>query len=492
MPTFAGAPKPAALLLVCVGLLLATSVAIAAPKPPKPDKDDEGTCGAPSDAAAAGEFFPDVGAIVYKGPESRDPLSFRYYNGNEVICVKDDCRTMSAWLRFSVSFWHTFRGDGSDPFGSPTKRWPWDASDDPMENAKRAMRANFEFLNKLGVEYWCFHDRDIAPEGASVEESEANLIEIAAVAKALNAKHSKKILWATAQLFKHPRYMHGAATSPSAQVFAYAAAQVKATMDVAASLGASGFVFWGGREGYSSLLNTDMALEQENMALFLRLASQYKHKIGFRGKLFLEPKPQEPTKHQYDWDAATTSNFLQRHGLADAFELNIECNHATLSGHSCEHELQTASMLDLLGSVDVNSGDPQVGWDTDQFPSDVAEATRLMLVVLRQGGLSHGGLNFDAKLRRESTAVEDIFFAHIAGMDTMARGLRAAARILNEGELDALVSNRYSSWKEGIFLAKEKLSLEGLAEHARSIPEPLDTLESGHQEKSEIMMAWYT
>ncbi|CAD7696495.1 unnamed protein product [Ostreobium quekettii] len=437
------------------------------------------------------EFFPGIGEIQYEGPTSRNPMAFRYYNASEVVHGKP----MKEWLRFSVAFWHTFRGDGSDPFGSATKAWPWeDASLDPMEMAFRRIRANFEFLRKLGVEYWCFHDRDIAPEGRDLAETNENLDKVVDLALDLQKQTGVRPLWGTAQLFKHPRYMHGAATSPQAGVFAYAAAQVKKAMEVTLRLGGLNYVFWGGREGYHTLRNTHLKTELDNLARFLRMAADYKRKIGFKGTLLIEPKPQEPTKHQYDWDAATTIGFLREHGLKNDFKLNIECNHATLSQHSCEHELQFSSSQGMLGNIDINTGDPQTGWDTDQFQiSDPVEATLLMAVVLRQGGLAPGGFNFDAKLRRESTAVEDLFYAHIGGMDALARGLRNAARLLEQGEVDSVIQARYSSFDEGIGkdIVNGKVGFKELEKYALSHPDPIEDLPSAHAEKAEIVLSMY-
>uniref|UniRef100_A0A7S2T0R9 Xylose isomerase n=1 Tax=Chloropicon primus TaxID=1764295 RepID=A0A7S2T0R9_9CHLO len=378
-------------------------------------------------------FFPTIEKVVYD-PSSRAPLAFRHYNAEEEVCVKEDCRAMKDWLRFSVAFWHTIRGDGSDPFGSPTKSWPWEEGEmSAMARAKVRLRAIFEFLDKLGVEYWCFHDRDIAPEGQTLQETKANLDAIVEQAKELQEKHDKKLLWGTAQLFHHKRYINGAATSPDSRVYAYAAAMVAMAMDATKKLQGQNFVFWGGREGYQSLLNSDIKQELDQLGAFMSAAADYKEEIGFDGELLIEPKPQEPMKHQYDFDVATTANFLRMNNLEGKFKINVECNHATLSGHSCEHELRTASIQGLLGNVDINTGDPQTGWDTDQFLTDPVEATRLMLTILEQGGLGKGGLNFDAKLRRESVDVEDLFYAHISGMDAMARGLKQAAAIINDG-----------------------------------------------------------
>jgi xylose isomerase len=397
------------------------------------------------------EYFAAFDKIKYQGPDSKEALAFKFYNADESIIGKP----MKDWLRFSMAFWHTMRGDGSDPFGSATKSWPWEQDSvnlDEISKAKRRLDVFFELLSKLGVELWCFHDRDISPEMENLEQSNAVLGDIISeYAKQKQKEYGISLLWGTAQLFKHPRYMHGAATSPNATVFAYAAAQVKKAMEVTHRLGGQGFVFWGGREGYSTLLNTDMKLETDNAARFLHMAANYARKIGFLGTLMLEPKPKEPSKHQYDYDAATTHAFLMAHGLdkLKQFSLNIECNHATLAGHSCFHELTYASQHGILGSLDANTGDPHLGWDTDQFLTDPMEATLVALAIIRHGGLSpSGGINFDAKLRRESTDPEDLLIAHIAGMDAMARGLRNAARLIEDGTLDSMVSARYSSWKD--------------------------------------------
>ncbi|XP_028791095.1 xylose isomerase-like [Neltuma alba] len=428
-----------------------------------------------------GEFFPGIPQIKYEGPSSKNPLAFKYYNSEEEILGKK----MKDWFRFSVAFWHTFRGTGGDPFGAATKFWPWEDGTNSLKIAKRRMRANFEFINKLGVDYWCFHDRDIAPDGKTLEEANANLDEVVALAKELQG--NKKVLWGTAQLFMHPRYMHGGATSSELGVYAYAAAQVKKAMEVTHYLGGENYVFWGGREGYQSLLNTDMERELNHLARFLESAVAHKRKIGFNGTLLIEPKPQEPTKHQYDWDAATTANFLRKYGLIDEFKLNIECNHATLSGHSCHHELETARINGLLGNIDANTGDPQVGWDTDQFLIDIGEATNIMLTVIRNGGIAPGGFNFDAKLRRESTDVEDLFIGHIIGMDTLARGLRNAAKIIEDGSLDELVRKRYQSFDSeiGSMIEAGKADFEFLEKKVMEWGEP--KVPSAKQELAELI-----
>lgn len=466
------------LLLIELGLL---AFSLAAAPQTCPANVEEG-CSAGSDDDWKGEFFPAIPKIKYEGPNSKNPLSFKWYNAEEVILGKK----MKDWMRFSVAFWHTFRGTGADPFGAPTKMWPWEDGTNSLAMAKRRMRANFELIKKLGVDLWCFHDRDIAPDGKTLAESNANLDEVVALAKELQGTKVHP-LWGTAQLFMHPRYMHGAATSSEVGVYAYAAAQVKKVMEVTHYLGGENFVFWGGREGYQSLLNTDMQRELDHLATFLQAAVDWKKKIGFNGTLLIEPKPQEPTKHQYDWDAATTMSFLQKYGLKGEFKLNIECNHATLSGHSCHHELETARINGLLGNIDANTGDPQIGWDTDQFMTDISEATLVMLSVVRNGGLAPGGFNFDAKLRRESTDVEDLFLAHISGMDTMARGLRNVAKLVEDGSLAELVRNRYKSFDSelGALIEAGKADFETLEKKAMEMGEP--TVASGKQELAEMI-----
>ncbi|KAF5804728.1 putative xylose isomerase [Helianthus annuus] len=471
------------LLLLCVICFSVVSkTVICEPPPTCPANLDDGECGSEDSGEWEGEFFPGIPKIKYEGPTSKNPLAYKWYNPNEEILGKN----MKDWLRFSVAFWHTFRGTGGDPFGAPTKMWPWEDGTNSLAMAKRRMRANFEFLEKLGVDRWCFHDRDIAPDAETLEETNANLDEVVALAKELQGTKIRP-LWGTAQLFMHPRYMHGGATSPEIGVYAYAAAQVKKAIEVTHYLGGENYVFWGGREGYQTLLNTDMERELDHMARFFEAAVAYKKKIGFNGTLLIEPKPQEPTKHQYDWDAATSANFLRKYGLIGEFKLNIECNHATLSGHSCHHELETARINGLLGNVDANTGDPQVGWDTDQFLMDVNEATLVMLSVIRNGGLSPGGFNFDAKLRRESTDVEDIFIAHIGGMDTLARGLRNAAKLIEDGSLDKLVRKRYQSFDTelGAQIEAGKVDFELLEKKAMEWGEP--EVPSGKQELAEML-----
>lgn len=464
------------LLLSCLGIDCTQDHIIA-------DMTCRAEVGADSGKAWVGEFFPDIPYVKYEGPSSRNPLAYKWYNAEEEILGKK----MKDWLRFSVAFWHTFRGDGTDIFGSSTKNWPWEDGTNSLNMAFTRMRANFEFLRKLGVSWWCFHDRDIAPEGPSLKESNANLDAVVALVKELQEGSDIHPLWGTAQLFKHPRYMHGAATSPDVKVYAYAAAQVKKAMEVTHELRGENFVFWGGREGYQTLLNTDLKKELDNMAMFLKSAVAWKKTIAFNGTLLLEPKPQEPTKHQYDWDVATTMGFLERHGLAGEYKLNIECNHATLSGHSCHHELEMARIHEMLGSIDANTGDAQTGWDTDQFLVDVAQATLIMLTVIKNKGIAPGGFNFDAKLRRESVDVEDLFIAHISGMDTMARGLRNAAKLLEDGALTTLVNNRYASFDSpvGTAIKDGKMGFEELEQQALNSAEP--SLTSAKQELAEMI-----
>ncbi|XP_064395300.1 uncharacterized protein LOC135342500 isoform X1 [Halichondria panicea] len=367
------------------------------------------------------EFFPGIGEIQYKpdAPAS-DILCFKYYNPQEVVRG----RTMEEWLRFSVCFWHTFRGTGADPFGYPTLCRPWDDQSDSMENAKRRLRAGFKFFKKLGVKYWCFHDRDIAPMGADLKTTNQNLDKMVDLALQLQKETGVKLLWATCNLFAHPVYACGASTNPDAAVFAMAAAQVKKGLEIAKKLRAEGFVFWGGREGYQSLLNTDVKRELDHMGGFFKMVVQYKNKIGFNGQLLIEPKPKEPMKHQYDYDVQTVIAFLKTYNLDKDFKLNIEPNHTSLAGHGYEHDIVVASGYGMLGSIDANTGSPDLGWDTDQFPMDVKNSTLVVKVILEQGGLAPGGLNFDCKVRRESTALEDMFISHIGAMDTFARGLR--------------------------------------------------------------------
>ena len=391
-------------------------------------------------------YFPEVPKIPYEGPRSRNPLAFKQYNADELV----EGKTMRDHLRFSIAYWHTFRGTGSDPFGAPTLRRPWDDGSDSVENAVRRVDAAFEFMEKLGAPFYCFHDRDVAPEGATLAETNGNLDRVVEALKQAQQRTGIRLLWGTANLFSHPRYMHGAATSPNADVFAFAAAQVKRALEATHELGGENYVFWGGREGYTTLWNTDMRRELEHLAKFMHMAVEHAEKIGFKGQFLFEPKPKEPTKHQYDFDAAACLNFIRAFDLEGHVKLNIETNHATLAGHSMMHELEYARIQEALGSVDANFGDLLLGWDTDQFPTDIYLTTQVMLVVLRNGGLAPGGLNFDAKVRRESFEPIDLFYAHIGGMDAFAKGLKIAARIHKDGVLDDLLAKRYRSYETGI------------------------------------------
>lgn len=392
------------------------------------------------------EFFKGIPKIQYEGPKSKNPLAFKHYNPDELV----DGKPMKEHLRFAVAYWHTIRNQLADMFGAGTAIRPWEDGTNSMEMARTRVRVAFEFMEKLGVEYYTFHDRDIAPEGRTLRETNRNLDAIVKTLKEEQERTGIKPLWGTACLFAHPRYVHGAATSPNADVFAYAAAQVKKAMEVTHELGGLGFVFWGGREGYTTLLNTDLKRELDHLALFLHMAVDYKKKLGFQGQFYIEPKPKEPTKHQYDSDVAACLNFLRQYDLIDHFKLNIETNHATLAGHTMHHELEVAIAADALGSIDANMGDLLLGWDTDQFPTDLYLTTQIMLCVLKMGGFKTGGLNFDAKVRRESFEPVDLFYGHIAAMDAFARGLKIASAIRRDGRLDQFVKERYKSWDTGI------------------------------------------
>ena len=433
------------------------------------------------------EFFPGVPTIKYEGPGSRNPFAFKSYNADEVIAGK----RMADHLRFAVAYWHTFRGTGGDPFGSATMRRPWETGEDELEIAKTRLRAAFEFFSKLGAPFWCFHDRDIAPEAESLGETNRMLDEIVDLAKTLQNDTGVKLLWGTANLFSHPRYAHGASTSPDPAVFAHAAAQVKKAMDVTQHLGGENYVFWGGREGYEFLWNTNLKQESEQFARFLQLAVDYKKKINFQGTLLIEPKPKEPTAHQYDFDAATVISFLKTHGLDAQYKLNIEANHATLAGHTFEHDLAVASMHGMLGSIDANRGNLLLGWDTDQFPTDLYQTTFAMLIVLNQGGLGQGGLNFDAKVRRGSFDPEDLFHAHIGAMDAFAQGLRIAERIVRDKALAAPLVERYRRWRDplGQRILGGQESLETL--EAIALSQEAIQLDSGRQEALENIVNEY-
>jgi len=392
------------------------------------------------------EFFPEVSKIQFEGPQSKNALSFKHYNADEVI----EGKTMRDLFRFSVAYWHTFRGTGSDPFGSATLKRPWDDGTNSVENALKRVDVAFEFISKLGADFYCFHDRDISPEGETLRQSNANLDQIVARLKEKQGETGIKLLWGTANLFSHPRYLHGAATSCNADVFAYAAAQVKKAIEATHELGGENYVFWGGREGYMHLQNTNMQRELDHLARFMHMAHDHAKSIGFKGQFLFEPKPKEPTKHQYDFDAAACLNFIGRNGLDGIVKLNIETNHATLAGHSMMHEMEYARIHNALGSIDANTGDMLLGWDTDQFPTDIYLSTQIMLVLLEQGGLQPGGTNFDAKVRRESFDPIDLFYAHIGGMDAFARGAKIAAAIRKDGRLASFVKERYSSFDSGI------------------------------------------
>lgn len=392
------------------------------------------------------EYFKGIKKIKFEGKNSDNPLSFKYYDENQIVAGK----SMKDHFRFAIAYWHTLKGNGADMFGSGSFNRPWEKGETPMDIAHKTMDAAFEFFVKLGVPYYCFHDRDIAPEGTSFKESCNNLKVMVDKAKQLQQETGVKLLWGTANLFSNPRFMNGAASNSNPHVFAYAAAQVKNAMDVTKELRGENYVFWGGREGYETLLNTNFSHEQEQLARFFQMAVDYKKKIGFTGTLLIEPKPKEPTKHQYDFDSATVLNFLRAYGLFDEFKLNIEANHATLAAHTFQHELTVASTAGHLGSIDANTGDILLGWDTDQFLTNVYDATYAMLVVLKQNGLGSGGFNFDAKLRRSSTDLEDLFHAHIGSMDTFAKGLLIADALIQDKVLDNFVSERYSGYAQGI------------------------------------------
>jgi xylose isomerase len=390
--------------------------------------------------------FPKIKTISFEGAKSKNPLAFKHYDPEARV----EGKTMREHLRFSVVYWHTFRGMGSDPFGVGTAIRPWDDGSGSVPNAQNRARVAFEFMKKLGAPFYAFHDRDVAPEGKSLGETNKNLDAVVKVLEEQQKRTGIRLLWGTANLFSHPRYVHGAATSCNAEVFAYAAAQVKKAMEVTHRLGGAGYTFWGGREGYSTLLNTDLKREQDHLARFLHMAVDYKREIGFKGQFYIEPKPKEPTKHQYDSDAAACLNFLRSYDLLPHFKLNLETNHATLAGHTMQHELEVAAAAGALGSLDANTGDELLGWDTDQFPTNVYSTTQIMLSVLKYGGLTTGGVNFDAKVRRESFEPIDLFHAHIGGMDAFARGLKIAAAIRKDERLARFVNERYASWDAGI------------------------------------------
>ena len=433
------------------------------------------------------EYFEGIAQIPYEGPQSRRALAFRHYDPAQMI----DGKSLKDHLRFSIAFWHSFRGTGTDMFGSATIRRPWEMGDDPMAVAQARLRAAFEFNVKMQAPFWCFHDRDIAPEGADLRETNRRLDILAAQAKELQRATGVRLLWGTANLFSHPRYMSGAATNPDAQVFAYAAAQVKKALEVTHELGGENYVFWGGREGYDTLLNTDLKREQAHLAAFLHMAVDYAKEIGFKGQFLIEPKPKEPTKHQYDFDVAAGVAFLRTHGLDRHFKFNIETNHATLAGHTLQHEIETAAAHGLLGSLDANTGDLLLGWDTDQFSTDVRELTLAVVSILRAGGLGSGGLNFDAKLRRASVDAEDLFHAHIGAFDAFALAYKVARRIIADGVFDEMLTQRYASYDEGVGrdIAERRVGFKELERLTLERGEP--TPRSGRQEYLENLLMHY-
>lgn len=408
-------------------------------------------------------YFPNVEKIQYEGPTTENMFAFRHYNPEELVMGKK----MKDHLRFAIAYWHTMTQDGSDPFGNPVNQRTWFA-DTPMQTAKNRVEAFFEICEKLGAEYFCFHDIDIAPEGETLEEFFANIDEITDLIKEKMDQTGIKLLWNTANMFSNPRYINGAASTNNADVYAYAAAQVKKGLDISKKLGGENYVFWGGREGYETLLNTDMKFEQDNIARLFKMAIAYGEKIGHKPQFLLEPKPKEPSKHQYDFDAATTMAFIQHYGLEGDFKLNLEANHATLAGHTFEHEIAVARSYNALGSLDANQGDVLLGWDTDEFPTSIFDTTLALYEVLENGGIAPGGINFDSKVRRSSFEMEDLLLAHIAGMDTYARGLKAAAKLKEDRFFDELKEERYASFKEGIGakIVKDEEDLESLTEYA--------------------------
>ncbi|MDE6479793.1 MAG: xylose isomerase [Muribaculaceae bacterium] len=433
------------------------------------------------------EYFPEIGKIKFEGTSSYNPLAYRYYDAEKVILGKP----MKEWLKFAMAWWHTLCAEGGDQFGGGTKKFPWNVGETAVERAKNKVDAGFEIMEKLGVEYFCFHDVDLVDEGNSVEEYESNLKEVVAYIKEKMQGTNIKNLWGTANVFGNARYMNGAATNPDFDVVARAAVQIKNAIDATIELGGQNYVFWGGREGYMSLLNTDQKREKEHLATMLTMARDYARSKGFTGTFLIEPKPMEPSKHQYDVDTETVIGFLKAHGLEKDFKVNIEVNHATLAGHTFEHELAVAVDNGMLGSIDANRGDYQNGWDTDQFPIDNYELTQAMMQIIRNGGLGNGGTNFDAKTRRNSTDLEDIFIAHIAGMDAMARALECAANVLEKSPYKKMLADRYASFDSGKGKEFEegKLTLDQLAEIGREINEPAQT--SGKQELYEAIVNMY-
>ncbi len=433
------------------------------------------------------EYFPEIGKIQFEGPESKNPMAFHYYDAERVVAGK----TMKEWMRFAMAWWHTLCAEGGDQFGGGTKKFPWNEGANALEIAKHKADAGFEIMQKLGIPYFCFHDVDLIAEGDSVEEYEANLAAITDYLKQKMDETGIKLLWSTANVFSNPRYMNGASTNPDFDVVARAIVQIKNAMDAGIKLGAENYVFWGGREGYMSLLNTDQRREKEHMATMLRMARDYARAKGFKGTFLIEPKPCEPSKHQYDVDTETVIGFLKAHGLDKDFKVNIEVNHATLAGHTFEHELACAVDAGMLGSIDANRGDAQNGWDTDQFPIDNFELTQAFMQIVRNGGFGTGGTNFDAKTRRNSTDLEDIFIAHISGMDACARALLNAIEILEKSPIPAMLKERYASFDGGIGKDFEegKLTFEQVYEYGKKVGEPKQT--SGKQELYETIVALY-
>lgn len=430
------------------------------------------------------EYFKGIDKIAYEGTGSDNPFSFKHYDPERMVAGKK----MKDHFRFAIAYWHSFCGTGGDPFGPGTKIFPWDADPDPLQRAKDKMDAAFEFITKIGAPYYCFHDFDLVDEAGTLSESQKRLQKIVGYASQKQKETGVRLLWGTSNLFSNPRFMNGAASNPDFSVVAYAGAQLKNALDITIELGGENYVFWGGREGYMSLLNTDMKREQDHIARFFHMARDYARKQGFKGNFFIEPKPMEPTKHQYDYDVATVIGFLRKYDLLDDFKLNIEVNHATLAGHTFQHELQVAANEGLLGSIDANRGDYQNGWDTDQFPNNVYELTEAMLVILEAGGFGGGGINFDAKTRRNSTDLADLFHAHIGGMDVFARALIAADKVLNEGPYTAMRKARYASFDtgDGASFEKGNLTLEDLHRMAAAKGEPEQI--SGQQELYENIL----
>lgn len=432
------------------------------------------------------EFFKEIGKIPYEGKDSTNPLAFKYYNPDEVVGGK----TMREQLKFALSWWHTMGGDGTDMFGCGTTDKSWGETD-PVAKAKAKVNAAFEIMDKLSIDYFCWHDRDLSPEYGSLAETNEKFDEIVDyVAEMMKLNPSKKLLWGTAKCFDHPRYMHGAGTSPSADVFAFAAAQIKKAVEATIKLGGQGYVFWGGREGYETLLNTNMGLELDNMARLMKMTVEHARSLGYTGDFYIEPKPKEPTKHQYDFDTATVLGFLRKYGLENDFKMNIEANHATLAQHTFQHELRVARENGAFGSIDANQGDTLLGWDTDQFPTNVYDAALCMYEVLKAGGFTNGGLNFDSKARRGSYTPEDIFHSYIAGMDTFALGLKIAQKMIDDGRIDKFVADRYASWTTGIGadIISGKATMADLEKYALEKGEVVDSLSSGRQEMLESIL----